>query len=86
MLAAAGLLDGLHATTWYAAIDDLRKSAPNTIVHEDRRYVDNGKIITAAGVSAGIDAALYVIGRLRGERIARSAAQHTEYCREGDSG
>lgn len=81
VLASAGLLDGLHATTWYAAIDDLRQAAPGTVVHDDRRYVDNGKIITAAGVSAGIDAALYIVSRLQGERVARSAARYMEYRR-----
>lgn len=79
MLAKAGLLDGLEATTHHGAIDLLRKVAPRTIVHTDRRYVDNGKIILSAGISAGIDMSLYVVSRLLGEERARETARHMEY-------
>ncbi len=79
LLAAAGLLDGLEATTWYGAIDRLRVAAPRTAVHEDRRFVDNGRCITSAGVSAGIDAALHVVARLINEETARETARYMEY-------
>jgi transcriptional regulator GlxA family with amidase domain len=79
LLAATGLLDGLEATTWHGAIDRLRVVAPRTVVHADRRFVDNGRCITSAGVSAGIDAALYVVSRLIGEETARDTAQYMEY-------
>ena len=53
--------------------------APNTRVYEDRRFVDNGKVITSAGVSAGIDAALHVVARLLGDAAARDTARYMEY-------
>jgi putative intracellular protease/amidase len=74
ILARAGLLDGLTATTTAGRIDELADIAPKTHVVR-RRLVDNGKIITTAGLSAGIDGALHVIdrqwGRPRAEQIAR---------------
>ncbi len=79
LLAGAGLLDGLEATTWYGAVDRLRVAAPRTRVHADRRFVDNGRCITAAGVSAGIDGALHVVHRLLGPEIARDTARYMEY-------
>jgi transcriptional regulator GlxA family with amidase domain len=79
VLAAAGLLDGLEVTTWHGALDKLRSLAPRARVVEDRRFVDNGRIITSAGVSAGIDAALHLVHRLVGENAARDAARYIEY-------
>lgn len=79
LLAKAGLLDNLEATTHHLALDLLRKVAPQTTVHADRRFVDNGKVVTSAGVAAGIDMSLYVVGRLLGEETARTTAKHMEY-------
>lgn len=80
VLAAAGLLEGLEATTWHGTgISRLRHAAPRTVVHEDRRFVDNGRIVTAAGVSAGIDAALHIVGRLCGPPVAAETARYMEY-------
>jgi transcriptional regulator GlxA family with amidase domain len=79
LLAKAGLLDGLEATTHHSAIDLLRDVARQTMVHTDRRYVDNGKIILSAGISAGIDMSLYVVSRLLGEEQARATARQIEY-------
>jgi transcriptional regulator GlxA family with amidase domain len=79
LLAKAGLLDGLEATTHWAAIDLLRKVAPNTTVHADRRYVDNGRLITSAGIAAGIDMSLHVVERLAGAEIAKKTARAMEY-------
>ena len=59
ILAKAGLLDGLEATTTSGLIASLRQTAPNVRVVDDRRFVDNGKIITAAGLSSGIDGSLH---------------------------
>jgi transcriptional regulator GlxA family with amidase domain len=53
LLAKAGLLDGLEATTHHGAIDLLREVAPKTTVHPDRRFVDNGKVVCSAGIAAG---------------------------------
>ena len=79
LLAQAGLLEGLEATTHHQVIENLRAVTPNTKIHADRRYVDNGRIITSAGISAGIDMALYVVSRLFGEESARKAAGYMEY-------
>jgi transcriptional regulator GlxA family with amidase domain len=79
VLAAAGLLDGLKATTYHSDIDELAKLAPNTEWHRDVRWVDNGTIITSAGVQAGMDMALHVIARLLGTDAARETAVYIEY-------
>lgn len=79
VVAKAGLLDDLEATTWHGAIDSLRRAAPNTKVHADRRFVDNGDIITSAGVSAGIDGALFALARVTGPDVAAKTARYMEY-------
>lgn len=79
MLAKAGLLDDKEATTWYGAIDRLKDAAPKTVVHSNTRFVDNGQIVTTAGVSAGIDGALHVVSRLLGEENAAAVAKYMEY-------
>jgi transcriptional regulator GlxA family with amidase domain len=79
ILGAAGLLDGLEATTHFGAYDELRKAAPDCRVRTDMRYVDTGRLITAAGVSAGIDMALHVVARLHGDEAAQETARYMEY-------
>jgi transcriptional regulator GlxA family with amidase domain len=79
LLAKAGLLDGLVATTHNSAIELLKEVAPNTTVQEGKRIVDNGRIIVSAGISAGIDMSLYVISQLLGEEQALKTAQYMEY-------
>jgi len=79
LLAKAGLLEGLSATTHHGAIELLRQTAPNTKVVTDRRFVDNGKIILSAGISAGIDMSLHVVARLFGEPEAVATAKYMEY-------
>jgi len=79
LLAKAGLLDGLQATTHHGAIDLLRQEAPRTIVHSDRRFVDNGQVICSAGIAAGIDMSLYAVARLLGEEVASQTARQMEY-------
>lgn len=79
LLAKAGLLDGKEATTHWASIETLKKEAPKAKVLTDRRFVDNGKVITAAGVSAGIDGALHVVDRLLGREVAKNTARYAEY-------
>ena len=85
-LAQAGLLDGLEATTFAGMIDDLKTAAPRTKVVRDKRFVDNGKIITSAGLSSGIDGALHVIEKLYGKGTAQIAAVGMEYDWRPDSG
>ncbi len=79
LLAARGLLDDRSATTHWGGIEPMRHNYPSIDVREDARYVDSGDIITSAGVSAGIDAALYVVQRLLGEEVARQTARRMEY-------
>ncbi len=79
VLARTGLLDGLAATTHWAAMDELGKVAPNTKLCPDERYVDNGKIVLAAGISAGIDMSLHVVERLLGREQAAETARHMQY-------
>jgi putative intracellular protease/amidase len=79
VLARAGLLDGKQATTHWSAIQALRKEFPKITVHADRRVVDNGKIVTCAGVSAGIDGALHLVDRLLGRAEATATARYMEY-------
>ncbi len=81
VLAETGLLEGKEATTWYGAIDRFRQANPKTVVHENVRFVDNGKLITTAGVSAGIDGALHVVAKLFGADRAAETAAYMEYDR-----
>jgi transcriptional regulator GlxA family with amidase domain len=78
VLAHAGLLDGLRATSHYGAIPALRKF-PRVTVEPDARFVDNGRIVTTQGVSAGIDGALHVVERLLGSDAAWSTARYMMY-------
>lgn len=78
-LADLGFLDGLEATTHHSSIRGLRDVAPDTKVLTNRRFVDNGKFVTAAGVSAGIDASLHVVSRLNSLQVAREVARYMEY-------
>lgn len=86
ILAKAGLLDGLVATTHFGAFDLLRESASGADVRTDVRFTDNGRIVTSAGISAGIDMSLHVVARLLGEEQARETAQHMEYHWRNDGG
>lgn len=79
ILASAGLLDGLEATTFTPRIDQLARKYPSVTVIRDVRWADNGRIITSAGLSSGLDAALHVVSRIRGAEQARSVALHLEY-------
>ncbi len=79
ILAKAGLLKGLSATTHYAAVEQMQKIAPDTKLLPDERWVDNGRIILSAGVSAGIDMSLYVISKLFGRKQADETARYMQY-------
>jgi copper(I)-binding protein/putative intracellular protease/amidase len=85
ILARTGLLDGLTATTTAGLIDGLPTVAPKVRVVRDQRYVDNGKFITTAGLSSGIDGALYVVSKLFGQARAQLTALRIEYDWKGDS-
>jgi transcriptional regulator GlxA family with amidase domain len=74
-----GLLDDHDVTTWYAAIPDLTQQFPKARVQQGRRFIDNGKVITTAGVSAGIDGALHLVARTLGRYVADRTAEYMEY-------
>lgn len=79
LLGKAGLLDGLDATTHHSAFEELAEVAPHTTLHRGRRYIDNGLLVTSAGISAGIDMSLYIIAKLHGKEQARQTAHDMEY-------
>jgi transcriptional regulator GlxA family with amidase domain len=76
VLGAAGLLDGLEATTHWAAMDLLERFGARAV---ERRVVEQGKVITAAGVSAGIDMALVLADRIAGPEVAQAIQLAIEY-------
>jgi len=77
--AAAGLLAGRPATTHWGALDELAALDPTIIVRPDDRFVDDGDIVTASGVSAGIDMALHLVVRLAGADRAREVKRGIQY-------
>jgi transcriptional regulator GlxA family with amidase domain len=79
LLAKAGLLDGKHATTHWADIEDMKSMVPNVTVEKDVRWVDQGTLITSAGISAGIDMALHLVSRLESESLALATAKQMDY-------
>jgi putative intracellular protease/amidase len=76
LLAAAGILDGLDATTHWLELETLRRYGAHPVT---RRVVEQGKVMTAAGVSAGIDMALTLAARIAGERTAQAIQLGIEY-------
>lgn len=86
LLAKTGLLDGQEATTHCSQFDLLRELAPTAAVCEDRRFTDSGRILTSAGISAGIDMSLHLVARLHGVAIAQKTADHMEYHWRDDGG
>lgn len=79
LLGAAGLLDGHRATTHWRSLDWMRESFPAVTVEYDQHVVEDGPILTSAGIAAGIDLALKVVARSCGEAVARATARHMEY-------
>ncbi len=79
VLAASGLLDGQPATTHWSALDRLAAAGVNIKLRPDDRYVETGRIITAAGVSAGIDMALYLVALLASSERAREVRRYIQY-------
>jgi transcriptional regulator GlxA family with amidase domain len=79
LLAQAGLLDGRRATTHWRSLAWLRESFPAVIVEDKLHVIEDGHILTSAGISAGIDLALKVVARYHGEAIARATARQMEY-------
>lgn len=80
LLGSAGLLDGLRATTHWRSLDWMRESFPAVTVEREKHVVQDGRVFTSAGISAGIDLALKIVPpHYWGETIARATARHMEY-------
>lgn len=79
LLAKAGLLNGKKATTHWMDIDRLAGEYPEINVQRGQKFIDEGRIITAAGISAGIDMSFHIIKSLLGSEVARSTAKRMEY-------
>ena len=77
--ADAGLLDGRPATTYWSELDLLAELGQDIERRPDDRFVDDGEVITAAGVSAGIDMALHLVGRLASPEKAREVRRYIQY-------
>ena len=77
--AAAGLLRGRPATTHWASLNLLSELDPTVVTDVDARFVDDGDLITSAGVSAGIDMALHLVARLAGVERAREVRRGIQY-------
>ena len=85
LLADAGLLDDHEATTHHWGLNDLKKSAPRCKVVAGKHFVDSGKVLTTAGVTAGIDGALHLVERFHGKNAARwTADEWMEHPPAGD--
>src|SRR5262249_23139414 len=78
-LAKTGALAGKKATSHWSALATLREFEPTATVLDDVRFVDNGRVMTTAGVSAGIDGALHVVERMLGVEAAWSTARYMQY-------
>ncbi len=79
VFAAAGLLEDRPATTWWGSLDTLAELDPTIDVRPDDRFVDSGEVVTAAGVSAGIDMALHLVARLHSVERAREVRRYIQY-------
>lgn len=79
ILANAKLLEGLNATTHWKSLQRMEDEFPNIKVSKDKHYVEDKNIISSAGISAGIDMALYIVKKYFGEELSRATAKHMEY-------
>ena len=78
-LSKAGVLVGGPATTHWEDADALQAGFPALQVDASRRWVDQGRIVTSAGISAGIDMALHLVARLAGRPLAEATARQMDY-------
>lgn len=79
LLAALGHLRELEVTTHQQVFDSIEELEPTARLRRDVRFVDTGRIVTSAGISAGIDASFHVVARLLGASVALRAAEYMEY-------
>lgn len=79
LLAQAGVLDGREATTHWEDLDALRALRPAVRVREGVRWIDEGAVVTSAGISAGIDMSLHLVQRLHSRELALRTARQMDY-------
>lgn len=79
MLAELGPLNGKRATTHWGSVQFMRETYRDVSMEKDVRFVDEGRIVTSAGISAGIDMSLHIVARLHGEDVADWTAWRMEY-------
>ncbi len=79
LLAKAGLLDGKNATTHWEDIDDFKSMFPSVKVQTNKRWVDEGDIVTSGGISAGIDMSLHLVEKTAGRGLAARTARQMEF-------
>lgn len=79
LLGKIGLLDGKQATTHWGSLDRMAQTFPQVQVKREIRWVDEGAVITSAGISAGIDMSLHLVERIYGRELAEKTAHHMEY-------
>ena len=79
LLAAAGLLDGKRATTHWEDIEQPRRDFPAVRVEAGPRWIDEGEVVTSAGISAGLDMSLHLVRRLAGPEVASMTARQMDF-------
>lgn len=79
ILGQAGLLEGHRATTHWLSLDRMQQTFSSVTVVRETRWVDEGNLITSAGISAGIDMSLHVVEKLLGREVAKNTARQMEY-------
>jgi transcriptional regulator GlxA family with amidase domain len=79
LLGQAGLLDGKRATTHWRFLESMQRQFPNVAVEKRLHFVEDGALLSSAGISAGIDMSLRLVIRYYGEAVARATARHMEY-------
>jgi transcriptional regulator GlxA family with amidase domain len=85
ILAKAGLLNGKSATTHWEDVEDLRAAFPNVTVRDGLRWVDEGSVVSSAGIAAGIDMSLHLVARLSGVELAHATARQMDVPYRGES-
>ena len=78
-MAKAGILDGIKVTTHWMDIDRLEREFPNILVKRNVKFVDEGKILTSGGISAGINMSFHLVAKLYGKEVAKETAKRMEY-------
>ena len=79
LLGILGFLDHLESTTHHEVFENLKEIAPNTIIRPEKRFIDNKNIMTAGGISAGIDLSLHIVEKTQGKAIVNKTRRYMEY-------